>query len=552
MLPCTFGSLAFLATLAAASKTKPNIILVLVDDQDVHMQSLEHMPLLKKQMADEGTLFKSHYCTTSICCPARVSILTGKLSHNTNVTDVVAPYVGYPKFISEGLNSNYLPIWLQEAGYSTYYTGKLFNAHTVENYNNPYAAGWTSSDFLLDPYTYSYWNATWQKDKNLPVDRKPFFLGSAPIAPHSEVITASSTYNGNVSIIDPNVQPVISPPKPATRHANMFQDLKVPRTPDFNPEKPSGVSWVAERPLLNQTYIDYGDKFFRMRLQALQAVDEMVDRIVKELESLGIVENTYIIYTSDNGYHIGQYRLPPGKQCGFETGINVPLLSRGPGVPKGLISNVTISHPDLAPSIFRMAGIASRPDFDGFAIPLTLPEIRKAATHRAEHVGIEFWGTAVDEGLDSPVFERIRLHSKDYNLYYAVHCTNEHELYDMTVDPYQIKNLLPSRQNATGMPVASYADSKVKINNKTLLDVVSRLDALMMVMKSCKGETCIKPWKVLHPEGDVRSLHDAMKTKYDSFYLRAAEENSVSYNMCASGYIVAAKGLQDPSTYQGY
>ncbi|KAF5597979.1 arylsulfatase [Fusarium pseudoanthophilum] len=573
MLPRIFVVLASLAASVAPAKTKPNIILVLVDDQDVHMESLKHMPLLKKQMADQGTLYTRHYCTTAICCPARVSILTGRLSHNTNVTDVVAPYGGYPKFISEGLNSNYLPVRLQEAGYNTYYSGKLFNAHTVENYDKPHAAGWTSSDFLLDPFTYSYYNATWQKDQDAPVSRegtyntddlsdktinyireahaagKPFFIGSAPIAPHSEAVPHPDTYNGSISPTDPSIQPLILPPKPAKRHANMFRDLKVPRTPNFNPK---------ERPRLNQTYIDYGDNFFRLRLESLQAVDEMVDRIIRELESLDIMDNTYIIYTSDNGYHISQHRLPPGKQCGFEEDINVPLLIRGPGVPKGVVSDAMTSHTDLAPSIFRMAGIKPRPEFDGVAVPLTDRELERATQSRAEHVGIEFWGLAVDEGIDSVVmsdlntYKGIRLHSKDYNLYYAVHCTNEHELYDMTVDPYQINNLLPSGKDSTCMPIASYADFNFKINKKPLLSIVSRLDALMMVMKSCKGETCIKPWKVLHPDGDVNSLKDALNNKYDSFYLQAAEKNSVSFGMCMPGYVVTAEGPQDPSTYQGY
>src|SRR6201999_2088378 len=118
---------------------------------------------------------------------------------------------GYPKFISQGFNDAYLPIWLQDAGYRTYYVGKLFNAQSVSNYDKPYAAGWTGSDFLLDPYTYEYYNPTFQRDHDPPVryegqystdivadkalgfletalqEDKPFFLTIAPIAPHSNV-----------------------------------------------------------------------------------------------------------------------------------------------------------------------------------------------------------------------------------------------------------------------------------------------------------------------------------------------------------------------------
>ncbi|CAG1962728.1 unnamed protein product [Fusarium graminearum] len=167
MLLHLFGVLNLVAGVAVASKpSKPNIILILTDDQDIHMQSMDYMPLLKKYMVDKGTSYQHHYCTTAVCCPARVSIMTGQLAHIPNVTDMIPPYGkgGYPKFMSQGLNDEYLPVWLRDNGYYTYYTGKLFNAHTTENYDKPHAAGWTSSDFLLDPFTYSYWNATWQKD----------------------------------------------------------------------------------------------------------------------------------------------------------------------------------------------------------------------------------------------------------------------------------------------------------------------------------------------------------------------------------------------------
>lgn len=71
---------------------KPNIVFVLTDDQDLHMQSLDYLPLVKKHLTDQGTFYKRHYCTTAICCPSRVSLWTGKLAHNTNVTDVNPPY----------------------------------------------------------------------------------------------------------------------------------------------------------------------------------------------------------------------------------------------------------------------------------------------------------------------------------------------------------------------------------------------------------------------------------------------------------------------------
>ena len=71
---------------------RPNIIFILTDDQDVHLSSLEYMPLVKKHLLDQGTYFGKHYCTTAVCCPARVTLFTGKAAHNTNITDVNPPY----------------------------------------------------------------------------------------------------------------------------------------------------------------------------------------------------------------------------------------------------------------------------------------------------------------------------------------------------------------------------------------------------------------------------------------------------------------------------
>lgn len=134
------------------------------------MNSLEYIPLIQKRLIEEGTLYKKHFCTTAVCCPSRASLWTGKLAHNTNVTDLNPPYGkrfshpliqltddgirehtltdfagGFPIFVKNGHNENYLPIWLQKAGYSTYYTGKMFNAHTVWNYDSPHLKGWNSS-----------------------------------------------------------------------------------------------------------------------------------------------------------------------------------------------------------------------------------------------------------------------------------------------------------------------------------------------------------------------------------------------------------------------
>lgn len=252
------------------------------------------------------------------------------MPHNTNVTDVKPPYGGYPKVVSAGWNDNYLPLWMQDAGYNTYYVGKLWNTHTEDNYNKPYARGFNGSDFLLDPWTYRYYYARMTRNGAAPVaydgnystdvisDKaagflddalkhdRPWMLTVAPNAPHA---------NGSFS---PQRNATwFGEPEYAPRHANLFKGVKAPRGASFNKEIEGSVSWLQRLPELNQTMIDYIDHFQRCRLRALRAVDEMIERLVDKLEKAGELDNTYIFFSTDNGYHLGQHKMQPGKDCGY-------------------------------------------------------------------------------------------------------------------------------------------------------------------------------------------------------------------------------------------
>lgn len=275
-------------------------------------------------------------------------------------------------------------------------------------------------------------------------------------------------------------------------------------------------------------------------------MDELVDLVVSRLEYTGNLDNTYIIYTSDNGYHIGQHRLPPGKECGFEEDIRVPLFIRGPGIPKGHVEKAVTAHVDLAPTLLHLAGAKQRDDFDGTPVPLHSHESLHSS-QRGEHANVEFWGLAIAEGEgnsfgpENPItvpnntYKGLRLHSPEsgYDLYYSVWCNNAHELYDITTDPYQLRNIYPSASSGT-KPTTLLLGVKME-------QVISRLDALLLVLKSCRGQTCRAPWKVLHPEGNVETLKDALHWGFDSFY---EGQVKVEYERCEGGYIVDAEGPQ--------
>jgi arylsulfatase A-like enzyme len=121
---------------------------------------------------------------------------------------------------------------------------------------------------------------------------------------------------------------------------------------------------------------------------------------VTRLSDFGILEDTYILYTTDNGYHISQHRLNPGKECGFEEDINIPLIVRGPGVPAGGEADIVTAHTDLAPTILKLAGGNwKRDDLDGSPIPLDEKSIAREKSTRQEHVNVEFWGRGIPEGI---------------------------------------------------------------------------------------------------------------------------------------------------------
>ncbi|CZT46525.1 related to arylsulfatase [Rhynchosporium secalis] len=496
------------------NKSKQNIVSVLTDDQDVHLSSLDYMPFVKKHFLDQGTYFNKHYCTTATSIHPMHVLIQGT--------------GGYPKFVTQGFNEAYLPVWLQQAGYNTYYTGKLFNVHTVDNYEKPYAARFTASDFLLDPYTYNYMNSTRDPEKlyegeystdvlaqkafkllsDAVIAENPFFFTIAPIAPHANI-------EMNGSILDEGHTFEFGSPVPAKRHQHLFKGEKVPRSASFNPDEPSAANWILDLEQQNQTVVEYNDHFYRQRLRALQAVDEMVNGLFESLETHGILENTYIIYSSDNGFHIGQHRLQPGKSCGYEEDINIPLIIRGP---------------DLAPTFFDLLGIPQRDDFDGSSIPITKARIEIAQERRRSTSMLSTGALLVGKAnMTNNTYKAIRILVPEYNLFYSIWCNNEHELYDLDADPSQMHNLL-SISHSTEHKIAGLPITKV----------IARLDSLLFVLKSCKGITCQQPWNQLHPKGDVSNLEDALSERFDHFY--EVEQQRIKYSFCSNEYLIDAEG----------
>jgi len=159
--------------------------------------------------------------------------------------------------------------------------------------------------------------------------------------------------------------------------------------------KTSGASYIKSFDQMNETVVAYNDYFYRRRLQSLQAIDDLVDAVIERVEELGLLDNTYIIYTTDNGFHIGNHRLPPGKGCAYEEDVNIPFFIRGPGIASNITIEAPTSHTDIVPTLFELAGIPLHDDFDGQPMPVK-PEMKHHT--KTEHINIEFWGSNLGEG----------------------------------------------------------------------------------------------------------------------------------------------------------
>lgn len=569
----------------------------MTDDQDLSTLSPEVQPNLYHSIADQGTHFTQFFTPVSLCCPSRVSLLRAQHAHNHNVTYVSAPYGGWSVFNQYGYTHSSLLDFVQAEGYGTYYTGKLMNGHTSENCASLPVSGVTEGEFLVDPWTYDYWapgfcsSTTGQVevrkkeystdvvaekvfghlDKALSKD-EPFFLTAAPIGPHSHMPGEGRT--GTYDMTIPRYHP---------RHKHLFRDHSIDKHEGFNPDFPTGVSWVKTLPRLNQTQIDHMDDWHRARLRALRAVDEMVGGIFKKLEKAGQLDNTYVIYTSDNGFALGTHRRQPGKTLGFEEDTRVPLFIRGPGIPKGRVDTTgSWGIVDLSRTILELAGAKTSYENDGAVIDLYGKSDKAAHAERAvadaqaqaavaapapaskvsevtpKHALSEYWVLAVEEGpwatstRENNTYRTLRVADGEHRYSYSVWCTGERELYDLNEDPHQVRNLLKGHNdlglfpafNATGTPsLAARALDQAGFDNvsrdasaalsEDTRRVAERLDALLLVLKTCQGEVCRQPWKTLFPSGQVNGFVDALKQDFDGYF---SDLPRVHFDGCSLGY----------------
>ncbi|MBN2549229.1 MAG: sulfatase-like hydrolase/transferase [Anaerolineales bacterium] len=458
-------------TARAASANQPNILFILADDLDQKLGTLDYTPNLGKLIAEQGLTISDFFVTNSLCCPSRSTILRGQYTHSHTVYTNRPPTGGFQKFLSQGCEDSTIATWLQDSGYRTVLMGKYLNGYPEEPDPEHIPPGWTEwySPSKGDPYT--NYNYTLNENGDLvpygdqpedyltdvlsdkavdfieraEADHTPFFMYIAPYVPHS-------------------------PATPAPRHADLFPELEAPRTASFNEQDTSDKpGTIQDKAGLNQSEIHKMDQLYRLRVQSMQAVDEMIARLVEILEKNGQLDNTYIIFTSDNGFHMGQHGLLSGKTTAYEEDVLVPMFIRGPGIPAGeTLSGYLAGNVDFAPTFADLTGIeipdfvdgrslvplfsSSRPPVDQWRqayIIEAYPNRETSALNPAnETASLGDWLTEPDRGVlepldpidrQGPAATYTALRTAHYK--FIEYQNGERELYDLLKDPDELENL---------------------------------------------------------------------------------------------------------------
>jgi N-acetylglucosamine-6-sulfatase len=453
-----------------------NVVVVLTDDQDP--VSTRVMTTLQRQLIAKGTSFQNAYATLPQCCPSRATLLTGQYAHNHGVRGNERELGGYAHLD----NSETIATWLDAAGYRTAWVGKFLNG-----YGEPDESQVPGEAALTDvPEGWDQWWAPvdhteammygYALNENGSVRRygtsahdyqtdvlarkatgfvrdaadagEPFFLVAAPTAPHKE---------SDVRVGPPVVPP--RDPRPASRHLGTFTGEPLPRPPSFADPK------LADQPLAQRLVAKYEGRphgldvpeletGYRSRLESLLAVDELIGQVIGELRRTGELGRTLVVFTSDQGFVLGEHGLV-GKQLPYEESVRVPLVARGPGIERGRRIATPVANVDLAPTIVEAANATAGIEADGVSL---LGALRGDAELARRAILLEGFEELPFAGLRTPggyaYFETGR---------------GEVELYDLDADPYQLHNLAE---------LPRYARLR------------ARLAAQLAELRRCAGETC--------------------------------------------------------------
>ena len=530
-----------------AANSQPNFIFILADDQAASFNETDasYMPNLNKYIIDRGISFKNAFVSTPVCCPSRTETIAAR-----NFQNIGAPNGTCFNIDAQGnIFNNSLSLFtkLKSNGYITGTFGKLTNDQA--NYwcqpnQSPLLNGFSR---INCPCKFDNFYGLQYFDLFLNGSTKSYSLKKSPIAYETSVVGNATMdfLSEYINNDDLNSKPFYiwigphSPHLPATPaewNGDRFNNLKAPRTPNFNLHVDNHHTFVSDNPAFNDSDISYIDQIYRDRIRSMISVDDIIGDIFKFMENNPSdklnINNTYIIYNSDHGFHLGQWRIPTNKYQLYETDINVPLYITGPNIyynsnyPK--IVDYLVGNIDYLPTYLQLANINYNiNDYDGRSFAnILLNDGKDDKFNRSIYLtqyryildvyihdndpnpnittfgDISVWfpdkngstypginkhppccngsGVAfVTDSLYSDNWRAIRIINDTYNVIYAEFVDfvwnenafenpNFFEYYDLDDDPYQIDNLYP---NLT----------------KSQKD---ELHSLLMQYGACKGTKC--------------------------------------------------------------
>jgi arylsulfatase A-like enzyme len=429
---------------AVAAAPPPNIVFVLVDDLSWNL--VQFLPQVQ-QLQRDGVTFTNYTVTDSLCCPSRSSIFTGKFPHDTGVFTNGGTDGGFGVFKSRGNESRTYATALQARGYATAMMGKYLNGYLpadTQGGGRPYVPpGWTEWDVAGNGYPeYNY---------DLNENHTVVHYGSTAADYLTDVVAdkGSDFIRRNAAAGTPFALEIATfaphaPFTPAKQDLDAFPGLTAPRTAAFNTLPSAAPAWLAGQDPLTAAEKTKIDTDFRKRAQSVQAVDRMIAQLRATLAGSGVADNTYLVFSSDNGFHLGEYRLPQGKQTAFDTDIRVPLVVAGPDVPAGGSRAEIVQNIDLAPTFQRLAGGTVAADVNGRSL-VPLLRGQPAANWRTASL-IEHHGP--NAAADDPDAQTARngnpttyeaLRTAAYT--YVEYTSGEREYYDRVADPFQLHNI---------------------------------------------------------------------------------------------------------------
>uniref|UniRef100_A0A672GGB4 N-acetylglucosamine-6-sulfatase n=1 Tax=Salarias fasciatus TaxID=181472 RepID=A0A672GGB4_SALFA len=415
---------------------RPNIVLILTDDLDLTMGGLTPLKKTQRLIGDAGMSFTNAFVASPLCCPSRASILTGKYPHNHRVVNNTLEGNCSSAAWQKSEEPNVFPALLRSAaGYQTFFAGKYLN-----QYGRSAAGG-----LQHVPPGWNYW---------VGLDQD------------------SRYYNYTLSVNG----------KPQKHGADYSKDYLTDLLDKH---------WLirqAKTPMANSS-VEFLDTAFRKRWQTLLSVDDLVETIVQRLEVRGELDNTYIFFTSDNGYHTGQFSLPMDKRQLYEFDIRVPLMVRGPKIKPNQTSQMLVANVDLGPTFLDIAGYdLNKTQMDGMSF---LPILMNSSSWRTD-ILVEYEGEGSDVSIPScpllgpglwfcypdcvcedafnNTYACVRTVTPSVNLQYCEFDDNEVfvEVYNLTADPFQLNNIAKSIEQ----------------------EVLEEMNHRLMMLQSCSGATC--------------------------------------------------------------